>query len=129
MEPALTSPANDRRQFWRTHFQSSVQLTANGRVTEAALRDISLNGVLIEAPAAWTGRLNDPCRLQLNLGTDTIIGMEASIAHIEGCQIGLRCEEMDLDSITHLRRLVELNSGDPALLDRELATLLRKADY
>jgi hypothetical protein len=30
-----------------------------------------------------------------------------------------------LDSITHLRRLVELNSGDPALLDREFSSLVR----
>ena len=31
---------------------------------------------------------------------------------------------IDLDSITHLRRLVELNSGDAAMLERELHTLI-----
>ena len=43
----------------------------------------------------------------------------------EGGKIGLQCESIDLDSITHLRRLVELNAGDPALLDRELSSLLK----
>jgi hypothetical protein len=31
---------------------------------------------------------------------------------------------MEIDSITHLRRLVELNLGDEALLERELEQLL-----
>jgi hypothetical protein len=39
----------------------------------------------------------------------------------------LRCDSIDLDSITHLRRLVELNAGDPRELDRELAILIRDA--
>jgi len=30
---------------------------------------------------------------------------------------------VDIDSITHLRRLIELQLGDPALLDRDLAQL------
>jgi hypothetical protein len=128
MEATLTTPTNDRRQFWRAHFQSSVQLTVNGRVAAAELCDISLNGALVEVSAEWSGRLNDPGQLQLHLGADAIISMEASIAHIEGRHIGLRCEKIDLDSVTHLRRLVELNSGDPHLLDRELTTLLHKAD-
>jgi hypothetical protein len=36
----------------------------------------------------------------------------------------LRCENIDIDSITHLRRLVDLNAGDASLLDREFSALL-----
>jgi hypothetical protein len=39
----------------------------------------------------------------------------------------LHCDNIDVDSVTHLRRLVALNSGDPKLLDRELAALLTEA--
>ncbi len=35
-----------------------------------------------------------------------------------------RCEHIDIDSITHLKRLIELNLGDEALLHRELAHLI-----
>jgi len=35
----------------------------------------------------------------------------------------LRCLSIDLDSITHLRRLLELNLGDPQLVERELLQL------
>ena len=38
--------------------------------------------------------------------------------------LGLFCHHIDIDSITHLRRLIELNLGDETLLQRELAELL-----
>ena len=50
--------------------------------------------------------------------------MWATISHIDGRHLGLCCTSIDLDSITHLRRLVELNAGDPAILERELTALL-----
>jgi hypothetical protein len=49
--------------------------------------------------------------------------MDTAVAHIEGTRVGLRCLHIDLDSITELRRLVELNLGDAAQLDRELHAL------
>jgi hypothetical protein len=52
------------------------------------------------------------------------ITMETRVVHREGDDAGLRCLSIDLDSVTHLRRLVELNLGDPALLDRELSELI-----
>ncbi len=41
----------------------------------------------------------------------------------ENGELGLRCEDIDVDSITCLRRLVELNLGEPELLERELSAL------
>jgi len=52
------------------------------------------------------------------------ITMHGRLTHIKGQKVGMLCDSLDLDSITHLRRLVELNAGDPDLLERELATLL-----
>ena len=40
-----------------------------------------------------------------------------------GDLVGMVCRHIDVDSISHLRRLVELNLGDEALLERELAAL------
>ena len=38
---------------------------------------------------------------------------------------GIKGESMDLDSVTHLRRLIELNVGDPVLLEEEISFLLQ----
>lgn len=53
-----------------------------------------------------------------------MIRMDASAVHIDDGMINFICEHIDLDSITHLKRLVELNLGDPELLHRELSALL-----
>lgn len=123
----LMTEQNDRRHFWRAHFHSLVQIVMHGQVSEAELFDISLKGALINVPAAWPGKSGDACQLRLRLSGDATISMHATITHIAGRRVGLHCDNIDLDSVTHLRRLVELNAGDPELLERELSALLRDA--
>ena len=120
----MTADYGDRRQFWRATFRSPVQLVDKWGAVPADLIDISLKGALIKVPHEWQGRIEDTCQLKLKLTEGSGIVMRARVAHVQGRRVGLYCESIDLDSITHLRRLVELNSGDPALLDRELATLI-----
>lgn len=117
----------NRRQFWRAHFHSPVLLAAQGQVTEADLFDISLKGALIKVPDGWMGRNGDRCQLRLNLSANATISMSTTVAHVAGRRVGLHCDNIDVDSVTHLRRLVALNSGDSTLLDRELTILLREA--
>ncbi|MCF8197405.1 MAG: PilZ domain-containing protein [Sulfuritalea sp.] len=119
--------STERRNFWRAVFHSPVRLTTHDGEAFAQLLDISLKGALLEAAEVWHGKTGEECRLSLELAPDAIITMWTKVTHVEGSHIGLRCESIDLDSITHLRRLVELNSGDPAILDRELSSLVRDA--
>ena len=116
--------ASNRRQFWRAAFDSSVRLTTDHGTVDATLADISLKGALLDVPGWWSGRIGDACHIKLHLAEGVVIAMWGKVAHLDGSHAGLRCEMIDLDSITHLRRLVELNSGDPALLERELQILL-----
>lgn len=125
--PQGTSTA-DRRQFWRAAFRSPVQLTGTtGASVEGSLVDLSLKGALVEFVAAPALNAGDECQLVLSLSAEAAIQMSTVVSHVEGNRIGLRCRHIDLDSITHLRRLVELNAGDPDLLDRELSALLQPA--
>lgn len=120
--------SHDRRQFWRATFHSPVLLTVAGHTVEATLHDISLKGALLMVPLGFAAQLGGPCVLTLKLGEGASIVMHGHIAHLEGRHLGLHCDSIDLDSITHLRRLVELNAGDPLLLERELTTLLHAGD-
>lgn len=118
--------SQERRLFWRAHFNSPVQLTLHGEVQEARLRDISLKGALVEVPEGWQGKHGDHCHLRLPLGAHATINMGTTVTHLDDRRVGLHCDTIDLDSVTHLRRLVELNAGDPELLDRELSALLQE---
>jgi len=114
----------DRRQFWRAAFRSTIELVDRRGTTPAELIDISLKGALVKVPLQWPGAVGEGCHLKLKLAEGAAIVMQAAVAHVENRRVGLFCESMDIDSITHLRRLVELNAGDPRLLDRELAALI-----
>jgi PilZ domain len=114
----------DRRQFWRATFRSPVQLANKSGSVDAELIDISLKGALLKAPLGWSGQVDDSCQVKLKLAKGESIVMQGRVAHVRGRRVGLRCERIDLDSITHLRRLVELNAGDAALLEREVAALI-----
>lgn len=114
----------ERRQFWRAHFKSTVRVTTHTAQTYAQLVDISLKGALLKGGANWKPTLGEHCQLRLDLAPGTVITMWGTVVHIDGFNVGLRCDNTDLDSMTHLRRLVELNSGDPEMLEREITVLI-----
>jgi hypothetical protein len=116
-------PAQEQRQFSRIAFDAAARLNSESASWESRVIDVSLKGALLEQPAGWTGSIGDRYTLTLPLADDVAILMEVAVAHIEDGRVGFHCEHIDVDSITHLRRLVELNLGDPALLERELAHL------
>ena len=115
---------DDNRRFTRIPFDAQVQLTSADGSWDCELIDISLKGVLVEKPDNWAGEIEDTSMIELDLsGSDASIRMDVVVAHVGDNHIGLRCEHIDLDSITHLRRLVELNVGDTDILNRELNAL------
>lgn len=119
----MTVP-HEHRAFWRAPFQATVRLVDAKGAWEADLLDISLKGALLKMSADWHGDHGAKCKLRLDLGQGVTIIMQATVVHQEGRRMGLHCDHISLDSITHLRRLMELNSGDPQLLERELPALL-----
>ena len=114
---------NERRHFHRILFDAPVTVTGSDESVSTRLIDISLNGVLleIESPSPW--KPGDRLELNIRLGDEAFIDMQAVVAHSERGQLGLTCEHIDMESIAHLRRLVELNLGDESLLERELSAL------
>ncbi len=114
----------DRRLFLRSVFHAPVRLQLGEQESLGYLHDVSLKGALVEVAASWGGRVGEKCRLVLKLAPHAAILMDTTVAHIEGRHVGLHCERLDLDSMTHLRQLVEHNVDDPVLLERDLATLV-----
>jgi hypothetical protein len=123
---ATDTPSDERRQFSRIPFQVSADLESGSHQHHSIkVIDISLNGLLIEKPSDWNGNMKDTYKVTLRLeGAEVEIDMQVSVAHIDDAAVGFNCEHIDLDSITHLKRLVELNLGDEALLTRELSALI-----
>ncbi|NMG73850.1 PilZ domain-containing protein [Aromatoleum diolicum] len=113
-----------RRHFARIRFHSGARLLVGNMESDCEVCDLSLKGALLKPDGPSPAR-GERCLLEIALDdAGTTIRMEGEVVHAEHNHVGLVCREIDLDSITHLRRLLELNLGDPALLHRELAFLL-----
>ncbi len=113
----------ERRRFHRFNFDGTVKLYSDKAMWESKLVDISLKGVLIEHPPAWNGKTGTHYRMDLRINNSVIISMGVITAHVMPHRIGFQWQKIDLDSFAQLKRLVELNLGDPALLNRELSAL------
>jgi len=125
--PDITS-SSERRQFSRVPFEASVTISNPSGAWTAKLKDISLNGILVSIPQNWRINEQTQCLLEINPADNVFsIRMEAAISHQQEQSIGFQCEHIDIDSISHLRRLVELNIGDEALLNRQLSALISAA--
>lgn len=115
---------SERRRFQRVLFDSPARISDNGIEFITTLVDLSLNGALLIRPDDWMTESGSKVSLTVLLDDkETRIRMQASVAHLASDTLGLHCESIDMESIGHLRRLVELNLGDAALLDRELKSL------
>ncbi len=89
--------------------------------------DLSLKGALLDRPPAAGLATGTSCRLEVSLGAEQAIALQGIVAHVDMRRVGIICRVIDIDSATHLRRLVELNLGASHLLERELSALLEDA--
>jgi hypothetical protein len=119
-----TTSIKGLRHFSRVPFQAEVQLHLTGRELTVQLIDIALKGALVQTDSLQGLVIHEKCRLVLPLteGGDAIV-MAGRIVHLEDQQVGIECLDIDVTSLTRLRRLIELNTGDVDLMHRELLHL------
>ena len=119
----MTEFSNERRVFSRVLFDAWAELRQGERLWHAAVVDLSLKGLLVKEPSDWQIDPAQPVKAAIQLANNSTIQMTVSPRHTNDGQIGFECEYIDLDSISNLRRLVELNLCDPDLLERQLGAL------
>ncbi|MBF0266394.1 MAG: PilZ domain-containing protein [Gammaproteobacteria bacterium] len=117
---------HESRNFGRIHFDCLVKFEFDDSRLDCELVDISLKGALLHNCTGATPKNDTPCKLIIFLSEDHAIKIEMKgvVAHKNSNKIGILCNHIDLDSMTHLKRLVEVNIGQPELLDRELSKLV-----
>jgi hypothetical protein len=123
----MNDTTDNRRAFHRIFFETPVTVIKNDTPHKVPLIDISLNGALIKNSDDLAFEVGDKVHLEIELGdSQHLIAMEASISHLENDHVGLKREQIDMESISHLRRLVELNLGDSEMLHRDMEHLIHQ---
>ncbi len=120
-----------QRRFTRIPFHVPAQLEYRGGKLPCALVNVSLKGALVELSEGPAPAKGSTCAVTIDLdpGSGARIRMDGDVAHQRGLQVGIRCDELDLESVQHLRRILEFNVGDEAVVLRELGELVAERDW
>lgn len=116
---------HERRKYKRVAYQSKGQLIGAKFDVGVTVIDVSIKGALVKTNTPIEAEIKTAGILTIQVAEDVHVFMKVKIARINGCDIGLYCTEIDIESITHLRKLLELNCDNPSLLERDLEELIR----
>ena len=120
----MSDQTADRRRFKRIAFDARTELSQGEHRWPVQLIDLSLKGLLIQRPEPWQGDETQPFAADIHLSDDVDVRMDVQLTRRDYGQLGFVCLHIDLESVAHLRRLIELNLADEAELERELGALI-----
>jgi len=119
-----SSDNNEKRHYCRVPFIAGAHILLEDQDWECQLLDISLKGLLIEPPQGLQMNKDDLYAISLTLSDTVKINMSAKLIHAEDNHLGLEWVDIDLDSLSTLRRLLEYNLSDPEEINREIGELI-----
>lgn len=114
----------NKRRFTRILFSTPAKLMVDGSIYDTSIVDLSFKGALIDTQNISNEHAGENCNISFVLPeSDIHIDISGRIAHIESTHLGITFDKIDIDSMSHLKRLLELNLGNDDLLHRELEAL------
>lgn len=121
----------EKRQFSRAPFDAHGVLVRGEMRADMSIENVSLKGarVLLQSQPTPAFREGESVTLEIHLSHSTVtIRAEATVIRIEetessGIRVGLRFITIDLDSMIHLRRLLEFNGDGAEDIATELGRL------
>ena len=101
---------DERRKRTRVpvHFEVIIILGETEHHVETI--NLSLTGVLCATNPLF--RNNAPCRIQIKLNDEVKIDLEGKILRVGEDETAISFTTMDEESFFHLKRIIELNTGD-----------------
>ncbi|WP_413285131.1 PilZ domain-containing protein [Vibrio sp. MA40-2] len=114
---------DERRRFSRVIYNVPAKLQQDQCSINGSIIDLSLHGLLLNT---LTGSINSsqPVDITFHLpDSDVDISLQAQVVETTNSFTRVSIEHIDIDSISHLKRLVALNVGDDQLLNREIEQL------
>jgi len=100
------------------HFEVTVTLDEVHYLVETL--NLSLTGLLCVTNNNF--RLNAPCHIHIQLTDDVIIDLEGKILRLGDQETAISFSSMDEESFFHLKRIIELNSIDADMIEKETVT-------
>lgn len=120
----------ERRRFSRIIYQAKAELTQDSLTVDGLVWDLSLHGMLLISEQSDLLAQDKQVEISFSLpDSDVTIQLVGNIVGLNNNVIRLSIDHIDIESIGHLRRLVELNVGDDELLHRDIEHLSDLGEY
>jgi len=116
--------SSEHRKFYRADFKThGYILLEDGEQIPFILKNISLKGILVSLEDERLKK-GDSYNLRIKLmSSDIEIDTTSVLVHEDNGEKGFFFREIDLDSMIHLRRLLELNTPNEGEIEKELSFL------
>lgn len=113
------------RRFRRIPFEAKASLTVDGDYWTGDLHDVAMKGALVETMAPLPIPVGTRCALSIELpGSAISLDFDAELVYAEDQHYGFKFISENLETLTHLRKLIELNTGDVEATRSELTAWL-----
>ena len=113
------------RHFRRIPFAAEVTLNVGLDVWSGELLDVAMKGAMVGTETPLPLSLGAKCSLCISLAeTPIVLNFETELVHCEESCYGFKFISEDLETLTHLRKLIELNTGDAEATRSELSAWL-----
>lgn len=114
----------ERRRFSRIIYQAPAVINQGEYELQTTIQDLSLHGLLLSAEQVPDLVVHSSVNVSFTLPeSDITIHLQAEVLSTQNDIVRLKIDNIDIDSISHLKRLVELNVGNDRLLHREIEHL------
>ena len=117
----------NNRRFRRVPFEAVVTMDSGQSSISGELLDVALKGAMVGTDEPLGFALETECQLCITLPDSPIeLNFQARLIHKEENRSGFIFVSEDLETLTHLRKLIELNTGDAETTRSELTAWLSK---
>jgi hypothetical protein len=114
---------NEKRRFTRVPFVNHIALSQGNQSWIGNVVDVSFNGVLIHLDVDSTIDPQTTVAAIVHFENNANIHADLTLAHNHEHFYGFSFNEIDSDSLTHLRNIISHNLGDTKACERELISL------
>lgn len=115
------------RRFRRVPFEAVVTMKLEQAPLSGELLDVAFKGAMVGTEEPLEIPLGTQCELCISIPDSPIsLTFLAELIHKEENRSGFLFISEDLDTLTHLRKLIELNTGDAEATRSELTAWLSK---
>lgn len=116
----------ERRNFQRVPFATEAEINCEEKKIHGELLDISLQGALIEGKGNIPFETGNICELSVLLvDSEITLQFDVDLVHREDNRLGFKFIGEDTETMTHLKRLLELNIGSSEIIDKEISFWLK----